>query len=264
MQTRPQPIFELCSQTLAETMPDVFGVWTTAPLPAGSALAFAASAEPDAELPAETSVWRANFPADARLAAIYLQNAEAQVKASRQGIQTAPQRIETFVQKQTDSASFDIISSANLLTESESGLAAMLQALQSGDVSVSFGWGVQLSGAWQGAAERFKTFMDLVLKSFLYYTWVETCCEQQCLARTGVSWTGDIATVWRQGLTTRQIQLHQRHVVLALTSRAEFVHTFVTVVQCAVRLAMLFNMPGKVLQLLPAVWKFINQILADK
>jgi len=263
----PQLIFELCNQTLAGATPDVLGLWVTAPLTAEETVAFATPAETVAEIPPEASVWRANFPTDVHLAMTHLQGAEARLAASRQRMTEAPNRLEMFVKHQNASPSFDSTSQEIALAEPERELSASLQAIQAGPTPVSFGWGEGLLGGgaqWQGAAERFRTYVAHVLTSVLHYAWVETCCEERCLGRTGVGWTGDTTTVWRQGLTAGQIQLHQRHLALALASRDEFVRIFIIAMQCAVRLVMLLNMPGTMLQILPAVWKFINQILADK
>jgi hypothetical protein len=59
-------------------------------------------------------------------------------------------------------------------------------------------------------------------------------------------------------------QATDRFQALALESRDTLIRTFVFAARGAVQLSVMLTMPGGALLALPAIWKFINQILADK
>lgn len=259
----PQPVFELFDKTLAGIAPTVFGLWATAPLSPAEAIAFDTSADTTSRVPPEVPVWRVNLPADMNLAATRLTGGEARLDASREAMKKAPDRLGTFVKAQSAGMAFDISSGGRELAKPEAELLVLLNEIQAGRPPVSFGLGEKLFGGWQQTTDRFQAFVDRLLKSFAHYIWVETCIQEQYLGRTGVGWTGDMNTVWQQGLSTAQVELHQHSLALALASRGELIRTFSLAVRGAVQLSVLLTMPGSALLALPAVWKFVNQILAD-
>jgi hypothetical protein len=258
-----QPVFELFDQTLAGTAPDVFGLWATAPLLSAEAIAFDTSTGMTSGIPPEVPVWRVNLPADLNLAAAHLTEGEARLETSQKTIQEAPYRLDAFVRSQSAGLSFDVSLEGREFAKPEAELLGLLGEIQEGRAPVSFGLGEKLVGGWQQATDRFQAFVDQLLKSIAHYAWVETCVQDQCLGRTGVGWTGDTSTVWRQGLSTEQVELHRRTLTLALESRDTLIRTFVFAVQGAVQLSVMLTMPGSALLALPAVWKFINQILKE-
>lgn len=257
------PIFEFFDNTLAGTSPDVFGLWATAPLSSSAAIAFDASTGATSRVPHEVPVWRVNLPTDLNLAAAYLIEGETRLETSRKAIQEAPHRLDVFVSSQSVGPSFDISLEGREFAKPETELSALLGEIQAGRGPVSFGLGEKFTGGWQQATVRFQAFADQLLKSMAHYAWVETCVQGQCLGRTGVGWTGDTNTVWRQGLSTEQVELHRRSLTLALASRDTLIRTLVFAVRGAVQLSVLLTMPGSALLALPAVWKFINQILKE-
>ena len=78
-----------------------------------------------------------------------------------------------------------------------------------------------------------------------------------------MSLTGDANTVWQQGLSAAQADLHQRTLRMALESRNTLIRTFMIAVRGVVQLSVMLAMPGSALLALPGVWKFINQLLED-
>ena len=261
-ETSPQPVFELFDTTLAATVPEVAGLWTTTPLTSTEAVSFAAGAEASSEMPADTPVWRANLPANLNVATAQLAAGEASLTASQQAIQEIPHRLDTLIQISSSGQAFDISSKGQAFSQPETELLVFMDAIQGG--TVSFGLGDMLPGGWQPAIDRFQTVADRMLQSIVHYAWVETCVQEQCLARTAVGWTGDMNTIWQHRLKTEQGALHQQTLRLALQSRNTVVRTFILAVQGAAKISMLLLNPGSAVLMLPAIWKFVNQILAEK
>jgi hypothetical protein len=197
------------------------------------------------------------------LAATHLAEGKKRLETSRKTIKEAPDRLDAFVRSQSAGLSFDVSLEGREFAKPEAELLVLLSEIQEERAPVSFGLGEKLVGGWQQATNRFQAFVDQLLKSVGHYAWVETCIQEQCLGRTGVGWTGDTNTVWRQGLNTEQVELHQRTLTLALESRDTLIRTFVLAARGAVQLSILLTMPGGALLALPAVWKFVNQILKE-
>jgi hypothetical protein len=137
----------------------------------------------------------------------------------------------------------------------------MLRELQ--DPSVSFGLGEQFAGGWKQAIQQFQVLVDRLLQVVAHYAWIETFGEEQLLGQTSVSWTGNIETVWRVGLDTSQEALHQRTLALALASRITWIHMFILAARGAITLSILLTTPVGPVLILPAVWKFMTQVLEE-
>lgn len=256
-----RPVFELFDTTLAGAVPEVAGLWATAPLTSTEGVSFAAGTEATSQMPFDTAVWRANLPADLKLATAQLATGQASLTASQQAIREVPQRLETLIQTSSAGRSFDISSKGQAFTQPETELLAFMDALQGG--TVSFGLGDRLPGGWQQAIERFRTVMDRLLRSLIHYAWVETCVQEQCLARTAVGWTGDMNTIWHRRIKTEQGALHQQTLTLALQSRNTVVRTYILALQGAAKLSILLANPASAVLMLPAVWKFVNELLKE-
>ena len=128
---------------------------------------------------------------------------------------------------------------------------------------MSFGLGEMLPGEWKEASQRIAAILEQVVRFVACYAFVETRVEEQLLGRTAVSWMGDVNTVWMGGLTSEEVLLHQRALALAIGSRDALLQTVLMAAQLAVKLSVLLSTPGGVLLALPAVWRFIHQVLAE-
>jgi hypothetical protein len=255
------PVFELFDQTLAETMPEIIGLWITNSGTADSSVAFVPNSETDENVP----VWRANFPADLDRATAHLISSEGSLIQSQSALAPANDRVDRLIHsiRSKSDLAFDLPAVGEDLAQPERELLASLQALQQPDVATSFGIGEGVVGLSHQAFERFQSFIARLLQVVTQYAWVETQVEGRTLARTIVGWLGDVNHIWRTGLDAAQISLHQRTVSLALASRDTLLQTFSTAVQTALKLSVLLTMPGGAILLLPIAWKFIDQVMAQ-
>jgi hypothetical protein len=223
----------------------VFGLWTTAPLASAGSVAFDTSVETTSGIPPDVPVWRVNLPVDLNLAAAYLTEGEARLETSRKTMKEAPDLLDAFIRSQSVGPTFDVSLEGENLAKPEMELLVLINEIQAGRAPVSFGLGKKPVGGWQQATDRFQAFVDQLMKSIAHYAWVETCIQEQCLGRTGVGWTGDTNTVWRQGLNTEQVELHRRTLTLALESRDTLIRTFVVAARGAVQLSILLTVPTR-------------------
>lgn len=255
-----QVIFELFDTALAEIAPDVFGLWATTPISSVEAVAFDMTSTTITDAP----LWRANL--SALIATAHLANGEARLEASQKALSTATDRLNALVilcSGAKTSLAFDVSSAGKELAQPERELLTLLQELQETELPKSFGLDEELVEGWQQTNRQFQTFVEQLLHVVANYAWVETHIQGQILARTAVSWTGDMASVWQKGIDPAQVALHQRTLALALASRDTLIQTFNVAAQGTLKLSVLLTMPGGTVLAFPAVWRFINQVLAE-
>jgi hypothetical protein len=254
--TEPTPVFELFDATLAETAPNLIGLWITNLSVSGTAASFAPEAVVDAPL------WRANFPDDPRKATALLSNSEARLVSAQKELGTVLDRITLLIPPNDSevkaSLAFDLSESQGLAPP-EQELLTSLAVLQNGGQPEPFG----LNEEKVRAFEPFHSFAEGLQRVIAHDTRIETKIQGQNIAQTVVSFTGDVHSVWQEGVNTAQIALHQRTLSLTLGSRNTVFQTFSVAVQAALKLSVLLALPHGVILALPATWKFIHQRLGQ-
>ncbi|MEH2080096.1 MAG: hypothetical protein V7K89_08795 [Nostoc sp.] len=259
---RQSPIFELFDTTLAATIPGLVGLWTTRPadMAINTEIAFALNSETVVNAP----VWRANFPTDLNKASLYLTHSEEILIRSQQALSTASDRVDRLMDAIASESTLAFSLSA-LVTELAPPERTLLQALQTIQQPLPTSFGIQeaIGGYSQQVFEQCQSFVERLLRVIAHYAWVETQVAGQTLARTAVSWLGDVDNIWQTGLNATQVSLHQRTLTLALASRDALLQTFSAVVQATLKVSVLLSVPGGVILLLPAVWKFIDQVMTQ-
>jgi hypothetical protein len=250
--TEPAPVFELFDATLAETAPNLIGLWVTHSNGSEAVVAFAPEAVVDAPL------WRANFPDDPGKAAALLANSEARLLSAQKELGTVLDRIDLLIPA-TDSEvkaglAFDV-SKGQGLAPPEQELLTSLAVLQNREQAEPFSLGKERVRAF----EPFHSFAEGLQGVTAHNARIETQIQGQTIAQTVVSFTGDMQSVWQEGVNTAQVNLHHRTLVLALSSRNTVFQTFSVAVQAALKLSVLLALPHGVILALPATWKFIHQ-----
>jgi hypothetical protein len=250
--------FELWDRALPDIAPEVLGLWSVVPRGSDGT---AASVPTPAE-GVEASVWRANY-SDHGLAEASLRMGEARLTVSRKELDSVPERINRLIETQPAALDFGVLSSDDTLAEPGAEFLALMQEIKDGYSSISFDTGEKPSFGWEQASHQLKGILERASRFVAAYAWVETRVQEELLGRTVVSWTGDVNTAWRAGLSPEQIRLHQRTLALALGSRDTLLRTVLLAAQLAVKVSVLLSTPGGVILALPAVWRFIHQVLAE-
>lgn len=226
-----------------EIVPDMMDIWQMVPDVASGGVAFDAAGPPDGV------AWRVDLPADPAAAARLLDDRAARLAAVQRALPQAEQRLKSFVASTAQAASFD-----PAMPAPERELALLVQAVRGPE---SFFPGEQ----WQDIAGQARAFFERVRQALLYLAWVETSQDGAPVARTRITWLGDVETVWQHGAGPQQAALHQKTLALALESRAAWLHIAVQIVRNAALLSTILSGPGGAILAVPAVWRFIKDVL---
>ena len=237
---------------------DVLDLWADDALTAADNMAGGVSFDVSMAAPVPV-LWQVNLPEDLALAAARLGESEDSLLRSQEVLTTAADRLHQMQPTNPAAAlSFGIESEA---PRPESELLALFQAAPQ---AVSFGVRDDLAApemGWEQAQQVFQSLMDKLRQSVADCLLVETRIAGRLLAHTSVNWSGDVQTVWPGGKSLDEVMLHQRTVALALKSRETMLKMFAASVQMAISLSLRLSLPGGPLLALPAVLRFIKQML---
>lgn len=226
------------------------GPWETRPAPAAS---FSSGESPEASAP----VWRISLPADPAAAEAELRAAEAALARQEAAVAGAPRRLRSMAAR-GGAASF----STGGATPEARVMLLMTEPAERG--AVSFGVGGDEGGEVAEAQDRFKAFVQQVQDAVGNYAVVETRLERTLIARTSVSWTGDLRSLLAPGIPAEQEALHRRSLQLAMRSRASLLRTFAVVMRGAAIVALMASSPLGAARALPAAWRFVDDLLREE
>ncbi len=240
----------------------IFRHWGFPETPVDAAVAFDTTVQGDIA----SATWHLDLPSDPQAATQLLEEYSFQAQASMQVIEDLPERVENLVAQvqvaEAAGVSFSTSDQSDLPVE-EAGLLDALYEIDRIDAQVSFGLEEKLPKDWQDSFHQFQTAASRLLRSISHFAWVETSQAGHLIGRTSVGWAGDMETLYAEALLPQQLDLHRHSLEIALVSRHALIRTFTTTVATASRLSLLLATPGGVLLSLPAVWKYINQILSE-
>lgn len=92
---------------------------------------------------------------------------------------------------------------------------------------------------------------------------VETVVGGRSVALTAIDWNGDHRTAWVDGVGAGEMATHVEAVRLAMASRQTLLRLCVIVVTGALELALKAHIPGGQILLLPAVYRFVRDVLQE-
>ena len=237
-------------------LPPIFQHWQTAPVHTSGEISFEAAIT--ASQP--TSRWSLELPANPEEAETALTQAEAQLQATLALMNEAPSRLEAFVSRM-GSGTEAHFSVESFTRPAEAELLAWMAYFEPGQISFD-GQGIT-QGQARESLDQLRRMVDNLLGQVLYMAQVETRLGEVFLARSLVSWRGDLDTTWGEATSSDQAPLHQRSLRLALASRLAMLRVMITATQGAAKIAALIAAPGGALLALPAAWKYVNQILSE-
>jgi hypothetical protein len=211
-----------------------------------------------------------------------LQRGEQRIHAAQHALADAPQRLDSLVAAARSSAaeggamtSFALPTEAEVLPQPEADLLDTLQRLAPPPAEEPYHFSIEtqrtadarqrdtLPEAWQHSMQQVQAFLQHIREVVTHYALVETAIAGQMVGRTTIGWAGDARTTWHPTLTPAQAALHWRTLDMALHSRLMLLRTFVVVSQGLLKVAVLVS-TGNVVLALPALWKFINTIIAER
>jgi hypothetical protein len=227
---------------------DLFGVWTMVPKTTGVSF--------DANAPAAPAdpTWRVQLPESADAAQAILQTQGLAIRRGESALAQAEQRLARL-----GHAGEGVSFAAPAGPEAE-----LLRALNTLQPSVSFGLpGKEAIGEQLENLAQWRSFLDQVRNMVTHYARVETEVAGVLVGQTSVGWTGDFESIWTLGVASASMRLHHQSVHLALASRLAFIRMVAIVATGAAGLALTLSIPGGQLMALPAVWKFVRDVLQE-
>lgn len=226
---------------------DPMGWWAVQEAPA---LSFAA---PATASPAEPT-WHVLLPASPEEAGALLQ---AQVQVQRLVWQDLARIESEFEQlRRPESISF---SPADPLAVEKGALMAVVDQLQTS--VVSYATSQRVDPEEQEVVRQWNVFAAEVQRLVTHCAHIRTTVAGVDVGLTTVSWAGDFATHWVPGAQPSSMPLHIQAVQMALDSRLALLRVASVVAAGAVGLAVKAAVPGGQVLLLPAVWRFVRDVL---
>lgn len=241
-------------------IPDAFGSWQFEAAEKTPGISFGV------EIADEIPVWRTDLPADLDQANTQLTEQEGELGDTLAALNTTPERIDVLVRQAQLAGTTDIsfeAPGAETLAEPDFELLDMVQTINSPTVGISFAVGDERTSNIEAAFTQFNEDMSSLLRMVAHFAWIETEIGGELLARSVVSWTGDMDTSWATGLKEEIYQLHKRSLGQALSTRNIALHAITITAQSALKLSVLLATPGGQLLALPLVWKYVKQIMTD-
>lgn len=215
---------------------------------------------------AEMSVWRVDLPADPEAARRQLDAQEAQITANQAALETIPARLGVLV-NQSQQAARGSLSFAAPPAPPEAELLSLLATVEP-QAPASYGLafagpglpsGVDLAGA----VAQFQEAIGKIQRLVLHLAWVETRVGGVLSAQTVLGWGGDADTLWPDRARAEQAELHARALGTAVRSRLTLLRSLVILSRGALLVSSLLTSPAGAIMALPAVWRFIQAVLAE-
>jgi hypothetical protein len=203
-------------------------------------------------LDAAGNTWRVDLPASLSEARITLQQHSDALARDRAAIEAAVARLKVFIDAYP---SDDAGASKALEMTPEAMLREQLERA-----------GAQSKDLLDPLADiraEFEQFVQRVRVFVSDFASIETAQSGTEIAKTKVNWTGDVQTLWRDGITPAQTVLHQQNVRVALARRSMLMRLMVIISTGAVKIALRLATPGAQLLALPAIFQFIKDVVAE-
>jgi hypothetical protein len=228
------------------------GIWT---VPPDDAVSFSSGAT----APPEEPTWRIELPESPAEAQAILAD---QIQASKWAHRDLANinRDLTHIGR-TEAVSF---STSDPLLAQKTELLETLDAFQS---PVSYGLFSRKDEKKESedreSHQQWLAFVERVQRTVANYARIETSLAGQDIGQTAVGWTGDFNTTWEPNVTIGMMRTHRQSVHLALGARIALIRIVSVVATGAAGLAIKASIPGGQVLLLPAIWKFVRDVLAE-
>jgi hypothetical protein len=246
----PEYRFTLSGATFPEGG-DPLGLWQ----PSESPVSFAAGSAVSADgTPPAGPIWRVELPASLEGAQQILESRMHALKRARGDLLTATEEL--------DRLSVGRGVSFGTSEELAAQKAALLETVDELRRPVSFGI-LPKRIKDPESYRQWQAFVEQVRQVIAHYAQIETALAGSTVGLTTVGWTGDCATTWAPDITVDTMQTHVMSVRLTLESRVALMRVVSVVATGAAGLAVKAAIPGGQLLLLPAIWKFVRDVLAE-
>jgi hypothetical protein len=228
------------------TFPDedeLFGIWE---VPPAAAVAFAADDRRDPPGP----LFEATLPAQPAQAEILLKTQETALRLSLIDLKKAEERLNYV----NAGVSFAEIGGP------EKELQDAMNAIR---FPVSFAADDAALEDKRGIIKQWRAFVTQIDRLISHYTNVKTEIDGKLIGHTAVGWTGDFENYLTDDPDQTSFDLHQKNVHLSLATRTAIVRLLIVISTGTIKLGLRMGVPGAQVFLLPAVYKFVRDVLKE-
>jgi hypothetical protein len=255
----PNP-FQLCDTGVAGTVPEVLGLWATAPGYAEPRRSF----DPAAPFPVAVPVWRTRLPLEPAQARKLLEDAAGRLAGLPDSLQQAEVRVLALKVDLSSTPAFDLAGMAGAMPPPEKDLVLYLKQWLAVDQEESFALRPEGTTAGDETVGAFRKAVAGMEGLLMDSGWVETLVGAELVGRTAVSWLGKMETVWPSRRVPVHTELHRRTLELVLQSRQALLQVLTQALGLATKIGGLLAFPGGAILALPTVWKFMHQVMAEQ
>ncbi len=200
----------------------------------------------------EGPIWRVELPEDQRAAFKDLRAKRAAVRLRERELE----RIEGLV------ARLDLVRSYSLeATAHEDRLLAAITALSS--PATAFDTRTEERVNYGALYEQCRALVAQFQALVRPLGRIETVVGGTLVGLTAINLSGDQRTMWSEESAPEQMEAHLAAVRLAMASRQALLRLLVVVVTGALGLAVKAHIPGGQILLLPAVYRFVRDVLQE-
>ncbi len=197
------------------------------------------------------ATWRIDLPADSADARRALHDQREALAQDHAVIAEAVARLRAFIDDYRPDAG--VAKAIEPLPEAALRAQLAHAGAQSKDLFESLG----------GFRDEFNQFVQRVREFVSDFASIETTQAGAAIARTKVSWTGDVQTLWQESITREQGDLHRQNVHVALARRGLLMRMMVVVSAGAAKIVLRLSTPGMQLLALPAIFQFIKDVMQE-
>lgn len=209
------------------------------------------------------SIWKLDLPASLPAAESELLFLEHQIKSTQKTLDEIPERIGRAGYQASKAAAGELSFQFQQIPAPEAELFDLLGGMIPPLTGVSFGISGKSRLDWEKVSREFEISLNRIKMMLTKFALVETSIQGKVIGRTVVGWSGKTETSWHPASETEQFHIHKRSLQVALASRYLLLNMLLVSAQSAAKLSTFLAVPGGAIMALPAVWKYISQILKD-
>ncbi len=237
---------------------DPLGLWEPAsPVPSTgpeAGLSFGLSEQP---VP-QSTIERVPLPAQPEQAQAQLHTMRAALRQGEVQLSAAERRIQRLGQTYTPSPARAVSFSALPASTPEAELQNTLDAIELAPPEEL----EQAPAQQKNMIQEWQAFAEQVYYKISYPVQVQTEFGQRLIGYTTVDWSGDFTTIWQQEIVRDDMTLHYQTVDLVLAKILARLRLVTVVTSGAANLTLKLTAPGTQLLVIPAVWKYVRDVLA--
>lgn len=207
------------------------------------------------------TVWRVDLATDLSMARSRLATGRDKVDSTSAALPSAATRLERVL-SEPRSVAYDSSWAGDASPEDE--LRHSLDMLEGGGAMPSFSSSARDETVWwRGRVEELALVAERFRSSCSPTAWIETRAAYGRVARSRLTFGGDLATVWHSDGHAIHGPLHEDAVRLVVATRTTLVRALALATHGALGLVARLSNPATAVLAIPATWRFIQSVARE-